>query len=56
MAISTTIIPRFIEEFRSIKLESLKKDLHKLTPDELDLIKQELEYIIRNSRTGDQHD
>lgn len=52
MAISSHALPHFIEEFRTLKLESLKKDLHKLTPEELELIKQELNYLLTPSNTG----
>jgi len=53
MAISTHAIPRFIEEFRILKLESLKKDLHKLTPEELNLIKKEVDFLIQSPNFGE---
>ncbi|WP_159102329.1 hypothetical protein [Caldalkalibacillus mannanilyticus] len=56
MAISSHAIPRFIEEFRILKLESLKKDLHKLTPEELKLIKMEVESLIQSPNAGDSNE
>jgi hypothetical protein len=53
MAISSHIMPRFIEEFRSLKLESLKKDLHKLNSDELLQIRKEVENLIKMPRAGE---
>jgi hypothetical protein len=51
MALSSQSFPQFIEEFRILKLESLKKDLHKLNSDELHLIKRELDFLL-NSKSG----
>lgn len=51
MALSSHALPHFIEEFRTLKLESLKKDLHKLTPQELEQIKNELNYLLSPSNT-----
>jgi hypothetical protein len=56
MVISSHVLPRFIEEFRILKLESLKKDLHKLTPDELGLIKEEIENLLNLSCARGNHE
>lgn len=38
--------PSFLEEFRTLKLESLIRDLHKCTPDELIRIKKEIDQLL----------
>jgi hypothetical protein len=55
MALSSQAFPQFIEEFRIFKLESLKKDLHKLNSEELRLIKQELDHLL-HSKAGGSHE
>lgn len=47
MAINTQHMPAFLEEFRSMKLDSMLRDLHKCTPEELDLIQKEIEQILK---------
>jgi hypothetical protein len=56
MALSSHALPHFIEEFRTLKLESLKKDLHKLTPEELELIKDELNLLLSPSTAGGRYE
>jgi hypothetical protein len=46
--------PTFIEEFRLFKLESMLKDLQKLTPEELSRIRREIDYILsKKEKPGD---
>ncbi|WP_175482300.1 hypothetical protein [Thermoflavimicrobium dichotomicum] len=50
MSINTHYMPSFLEEFRSMKLEMMIRDLRKLSPDELLRVKQEIELLL-NSKT-----
>ena len=46
MAISSQSIPAYLDEFRSIKLDHLIRDVKKMTPDELIKIKKEIEKLL----------
>ncbi|SFI99296.1 hypothetical protein SAMN05421852_103163 [Thermoflavimicrobium dichotomicum] len=50
VSINTHYMPSFLEEFRSMKLEMMIRDLRKLSPDELLRVKQEIELLL-NSKT-----
>jgi hypothetical protein len=47
--------PAFVYEFRNLKLESIINDLHKLTPEELRKIKQELDQILLMALEKERH-
>lgn len=42
-------MPSFLEEFRSMKLEIMLRDLHKLNNDELMRVQQEIEHLLENN-------
>lgn len=46
MTINSQYMPSFLEEFRSMKLEIMIRDLHKLNAEELQLIQKEIEYLL----------
>ncbi|WP_168188677.1 hypothetical protein [Thermoflavimicrobium daqui] len=46
MSLNTQYMPSFLEEFRSMKLEMIIRDLRKLSPDELIRVQQEIELIL----------
>ncbi|MBA4492926.1 hypothetical protein ACFO25_08445 [Paenactinomyces guangxiensis] len=46
MSVNPHYMPSFLEEFRSIKLEMMIRDLQKLSPDELQRIKTEIEQLL----------
>jgi hypothetical protein len=48
MSINTHYMPSFLEEFRSMKMENMLRDLKKLSPDELIRVKQEIELLLNN--------
>lgn len=39
-------MPSFLEEFRSMKLEIMLRDLHKLNPEELVRIQEEISHLL----------
>ena len=46
MVLNSDSFPTFIDEFRSLKLNSMLRDMKKLTPDELIKIKKEIEKLL----------
>lgn len=48
MAINPHYIPSFLEEFRSMKLDMIIRDLHKLNPEELIRVQKEIETLLHN--------
>ncbi|SHE69632.1 hypothetical protein SAMN05444392_102412 [Seinonella peptonophila] len=46
MSVNPHYIPSFLEEFRSMKLEMMIRDLHKLNPDELIRVQKEIEHLL----------
>lgn len=48
MALNTHYMPAFLEEFRSMKLDLMLRDLHKCTPEELLIIQKEIEQILED--------
>lgn len=46
MSINSQYMPSFLEEFRSMKLEMMIRDLQKLNPEELQLIQKEIESLL----------
>jgi hypothetical protein len=46
MSVQPQYIPSFLEEFRLLKLESMMRDLQKLSSDELKRIHEEIERIL----------
>lgn len=49
--------PAFIKEFRTLKLEAMIKDIHKLTPDELVKVQEEIAKLLGNrNQMGVDHD
>ncbi len=46
MAISSHSIPAYLDEFRSIKLDHVIRDVKKMTPEELKKIKNEIEKLL----------
>lgn len=48
MSINSQYMPSFLEEFRSMKLEIMIRDLHKLNTEELQLIQKEIESLLHN--------
>jgi len=47
MSINSQYMPSFLEEFRSMKLEMMIRDLHKLNTEELKLIQEEIESLLQ---------
>lgn len=50
MSVGPHYMPSFLEEFRSMKLEIMIRDLHKLSPDELIRIKKEIEKLLHSDK------
>jgi hypothetical protein len=48
MAINPHYIPSFLEEFRSMKLDMIIRDLHKLNPEELIRVQKEIETLLHS--------
>ncbi len=48
MSINPQYMPSFLEEFRSMKLEMMIRDLHKLSHDELMYIKKEIDDLLHS--------
>lgn len=48
MSVKTQYMPPFLEEFRSMKLELMIRDLAKLSPEELTRIRQEVDLLLNN--------
>lgn len=48
MSVKTHYMPSFLEEFRSMKLEMMIRDLSKLSPDELLKIRQEIDQLLHS--------
>lgn len=46
MSVNPHFIPSFLEEFRSMKLDMIMRDLHKLNPDELIRVQKEIELLL----------
>ena len=46
MVLKSESIPSFINEFRTLKLDSMIRDVKKLTPDELIRIKKEIDKLL----------
>lgn len=46
VSVNPHYMPSFLEEFRSMKLEIMIRDLHKLSPDELVRIKKEIDELL----------
>jgi len=46
MALQSESIPTFLDEFRTLKLDSMIRDVRKLTPDELLRVKKEIEKLL----------
>lgn len=49
MTVNSQYMPSFLEEFRSMKLEIMLRDLQKLNNDELMRIQQEVEHLLKNN-------
>lgn len=49
MSVNSQYMPSFLEEFRSMKLEIMLRDLHKLNNDELMRVQQEIEHLLENN-------
>lgn len=47
MSIHPRTMPTFLEEFRMMKLENIIRDLHRLSPEELQRIQQEIDRILK---------
>lgn len=47
MSINSQYMPSFLEEFRSMKLEMMIRDLQKLNTEELQLIQKEIESLLQ---------
>ncbi|SFS66872.1 hypothetical protein [Marininema halotolerans] len=50
MTVETRIKPSFLEEFRSMKLNSMIRDLKQLNTDELIRIQQELDHLLDSTK------
>ncbi|MFV9510140.1 hypothetical protein [Tepidibacillus sp. LV47] len=46
MAFSSQSIPAYLDEFRSMKLDNMIRDVKKMTPEELIKIKKEIEKLL----------
>lgn len=46
MTVNSQYMPSFLEEFRSMKLEIMIRDLHKLNTEELLRIQKEIEHLL----------
>jgi len=46
MAVSSHSIPAYLDEFRSIKLDHIIRDVKKMTPEELKKIKKEIDKLL----------
>lgn len=46
MALKSESIPAFLDEFKSLKLSGMIRDVQKLSPEELIKIKKEIEKIL----------
>jgi len=47
VSINSQYMPSFLEEFRSMKLEMMIRDLQKLNTEELQLIQKEIESLLK---------
>lgn len=48
MSMQPQYMPSFLEEFRSMKLEMMIRDLHKLSHEELVYIKKEIDELLHS--------
>lgn len=46
MALNSDSVPTFLDEFRSLKLNGMLRDVQKLTPEELLKIKEEIDKLL----------
>ncbi|WP_176717342.1 hypothetical protein [Vulcanibacillus modesticaldus] len=46
MAVKSESYPAYLNEFRTLKLKGVIRDVHKLTTDELIIIKKEIEKLL----------
>lgn len=46
MSFNTPHMPAFLKQFRSMKLELILQDLPKLSTDQLELLKKEIEQLL----------
>ncbi|MBA4541738.1 MULTISPECIES: hypothetical protein [Thermoactinomyces] len=50
MSVNPQYMPSFLEEFRSMKLEMMIRDLHKLTHEELMRIQKEIDQLLHSDK------
>lgn len=50
VSINPQYMPSFLEEFRSMKLEMMIRDLHKLSHDELIHIRKEIDRLLKSEK------
>jgi hypothetical protein len=50
VSVNPQYMPSFLEEFRSMKLEMMIRDLHKLTHEELVRIQKEIDQLLNSDK------